>query len=269
MKYLSKLTLLLAFVAVVVSACKKDEELAQTFDNNVLLTANSGVLAYNDIANAGIQMTVNTFNEGGVDQITIMKSFNGAAAVQHAVVTSFPTTLTIPVADVVNGLGVVPDSLEVGDKVVFTFKVSMNGTEFVSPTKYTATVSCLSNLAGTYSRTTTYGFHDFLPNYSSNTDTVEVTSTASGVYTVSDFSGGLYGVGPYSTAYGTTAEIFTFSDICNTITWTGQSDPYGTMVPNTAAGSVNAYDPVAQTITISWFCNGYGENGVSVYTKIP
>lgn len=267
MKYLSKLTLLLAFVAVVISACKKDEELAQTFDNNVLLTANSGILAYNDIANAGIQMTVNTFNEGGVDQITVMKSFNGGTPVQQTVITSFPTTLTLPVADVVNGLGVVPDSLEIGDKVVFTFKVSMNGTEFVSPTKYTATVSCLSNLAGTYSRTTTYIQHDFLPNYPSNTDTVVVEAEGNGVYTVSDFSGGLYGVGPYSTAYGTTAEVFTFSDICNTITWTGQVDPWGPMVPTT--GGVNAYNPGTQTITISWYCTEYFESGVSVYTKIP
>lgn len=124
---------------------------------------------------------------------------------------------------------------------------------------------CQSDLAGTYNVTTTYGFHDFLPNYSTNTiEGVVIASEGGTTYSVSDFSGGLYSTGPYAAAYGTGSadNSLVFSDICGNITWSGQADPWGAINPV----GVNSVDSETGVITISWFCVGYGENGVSVYT---
>ncbi|OYX23020.1 MAG: hypothetical protein B7Z06_10785 [Flavobacteriales bacterium 32-35-8] len=127
---------------------------------------------------------------------------------------------------------------------------------------------CVSDLAGLYSVTTTYGYHDFLPDYSQNTMEVEVIELEPGVYQVSDMSGGLYSSGPYADNYGTDATSFTvtFNENCGVISWSGQSDPYGACVP--LEGGVNSVDSSTGVFTISWFCEAYGENGVSVYTPL-
>jgi hypothetical protein len=123
-------------------------------------------------------------------------------------------------------------------------------------------------LGGMYSVFTTYGFHDFLPTFSDNTATMEIVDNGDGTFFTQDFSGGLYNGGPYSSAYGTgaTSFDFTFSNACTAIVWTGQNDPWGTVDP--LPGGVNAYDIGTGVMTTSWFCNGYGENGVSVWTPL-
>lgn len=125
---------------------------------------------------------------------------------------------------------------------------------------------CPSNLAGTYSVTTTYITHDFLSNYPSNTMEMEITENSFGTYSVPDFSGGLYGTGPYSSSYGTSGLEVTFTDSCDKISWSDQSDPWGDLVPS--EGGVNEVDPETGIITISWTAEAYGEKGVSVYTPI-
>jgi hypothetical protein len=127
---------------------------------------------------------------------------------------------------------------------------------------------CVSDLAGMYSVTTTYGYHDFLPSYSSNTMDIEIVEIESGLYEVFDFSGGLYSSGPYSTAYGTGDSSFTvqFTENCGIISWSGQSDPWGAVVP--LSGGTNSVNSSTGVVTISWFAEGYGENGVSVYTPL-
>ena len=133
---------------------------------------------------------------------------------------------------------------------------------------YTLTVykECVSDLAGQYSVTTTYGYHDFLPDYASNTMDATITQVSTGVYSVADFSGGLYSVGPYADEYGTGAAdlTLTFTDTCGSISWTGQTDPYGPLLPN----GVNSVDPDTGVVTLSWIATEYGETGVSVYTPI-
>jgi hypothetical protein len=129
---------------------------------------------------------------------------------------------------------------------------------------------CVSDLAGNYSVTTTYGYHDFLPSYNTNTMEMEIVAIdqEAGLYQISDFSGGLYSVGPYSTNYSTGADSFTvqFTENCGNINWTGQSDGYGPCVP--LSGGVNSVEFASGKITISWFCEKWGESGVSVYTRI-
>lgn len=123
-------------------------------------------------------------------------------------------------------------------------------------------------VGGMYSVYTEYGYHDFLPDYANNTMEMEVVDLGSQNYFVQDFSGGLYSAGPYVAAYGTgaTSMDVTFQTVCNNITWTNQNDPWGTITPQD--GGVNEVDPTTGVLTISWLCNGYGENGVSVYTPL-
>lgn len=123
-------------------------------------------------------------------------------------------------------------------------------------------------LGGMYSVYTVYGFHDFLPSFADNTATMEIVDNGDGTFFTQDFSGGLYNGGPYTSAYGTgaTSFDFTFSNACTAIVWEGQSDPWGSVDP--LAGGVNEYDLGTGVMTTSWFCNGYGENGVSVWTPL-
>lgn len=133
-------------------------------------------------------------------------------------------------------------------------------------TKVTINYLCNSDLEGKYSVTTTYLYHDFLPDYATNTMDMTVTSEEYGVYTVPDISGGLYSSGPYSTGYGTSGVEFTFSDLCDNISWEGQHDPWGAITP--LAGGVNEVNPETGVFTISWHNEAYGEEGISVFTPI-
>lgn len=136
--------------------------------------------------------------------------------------------------------------------------------DFSSTYRVTIKTCDLLDLAGTYSVTTTYSTHDFLPDYSTNTGTYEIFANGDGTFYVNDFSGGLYSSGPYVGAYGTSEFVVTFYEICGEILWDGQSDYWGAVVAS--EGGVNSVDPDTGIITISWKCLGYGEEGVSVYT---
>ena len=126
-----------------------------------------------------------------------------------------------------------------------------------------------ANIGGMYSVTTTYGYHDFLPTFDSNTMDMEIVDNGDGTYFIQDFSGGLYDGGPYSGAYGTgptSFDVTVYVDLCNQVLWSDQNDPWGDVIP--LDGGVNEVDLDTGIVTISWFCEGYGENGVSVYTPL-
>ncbi|OIQ28711.1 MAG: hypothetical protein BM564_08025 [Bacteroidetes bacterium MedPE-SWsnd-G2] len=152
-----------------------------------------------------------------------------------------------------------------------TVNVGVDGDESFA-TSYRVSMSAPCQNAtiagGMYSVYTEYGFHDFLPDYSTATIDMEVVDNGDGTYFVTDLSGGLYSQGPYVAAYGTDDTAFdaVFFTVCDNITWENQNDPWGTAVPQ--ADGVNMVDTTNGTFTISWFCNGYGENGVSVYTPL-
>ena len=126
-------------------------------------------------------------------------------------------------------------------------------------------IDCIVNIAGMYSMTTTYGAHDFLPSYDSNTQEIEIIELGEGSYSIADFTGGLYSTGPYFDAYTTTATYAEITENCGLISWSGQSDPWGEMIPT--PGGANSVDSNG-VITINWTCTGYGEYGTSIYTPL-
>jgi len=178
-------------------------------------------------------------------------------------------SVTIPAGDYFGEIliqGIFEGTTSSGSNLI----INLVGDDVMTGSKYTLFIvqQCVSDLAGMYSVTTTYGYHDFLPDYATNTMEAEIVEIESGLYQVEDMSGGLYSTGPYSTNYGTDSTSFTvqFSENCGLISWEGQSDPWGPVVP--LEGGTNSVDLNTGVITISWFAEKYGENGVSVYTPL-
>ena len=224
-----------------------------------------------DTANANIGFTITPSNSGGAESSSgeVHVNFNGGDYRKIADMNSFPHTSAFSLQDVTNLLNIDINDLVLGDSFDFKYYFAINNGETMTSTESLAVpMSCQSNLSGTYSVTTTYGYHDFLPTYSTNTMNIEIVEVADGLYEVYDFSGGLYSSGPYSTEYGTDDSSFTvqFRDTCNNISWSGQSDPWGSCIPNVEGD--NYVDSNTGIITISWLCEGYGENGISIYTPL-
>jgi hypothetical protein len=158
---------------------------------------------------------------------------------------------------------------EDGTKLVLNLKSGSSSVDNMSATGTSITVNvyklCESNLAGDYTMTTTFGYHDFLPSFNPNTIDVEIVALTENTYEiVGDFTGGLWG-DLYASAYGTSALSVEISDICNNISWDQTaSDQFGGNI--TYGESASYYDPATGNIIISWTCTGYGETGVSTYT---
>jgi len=126
-------------------------------------------------------------------------------------------------------------------------------------------VSCISNLAGTYStissgQSTDPCCDDPVVDLVSE---IPLTEKSSGVYEITDFSAGVYQAW-YAAAYGATdvnkGEI---KDICNNISFQNTTGPYGSPISGTGT-----YDPEAQTITIDWLADTWGDVATTVMTKV-
>ncbi len=270
MKKILYITGFALIAGLLVTSCTKEEDenpfLNPDVKGAVVLVSNV-VNGFFDLANpdaSEIAFDVETKGET-VSSILIKKSVNGGGEVDHATI-SAPTTVNVSFNDALSGTGSTAGDLEVGDVITLNFYVTTPSGTFKGGS-LGVDLSCASALAGMYSVTTTYSQHDFLPDYSSNTMEMEIMDgSQAGLYIVNDMSGGLYSAGPYVDAYGTTDFVVEFKDVCNSISWEGQTDPWGPCVPTD--GGVNSVDPATGVITLSWTCTAYGESGVSVYTPL-
>lgn len=163
-------------------------------------------------------------------------------------------------------INILPDNINPGEVYTLDLALTSADVELANsdPIAFNFTVTCPSEIAGMYNVTTTYSYHDFLPDFNPNTTTAEIVEISPGLYEIFDFSGGLYSEGPYVDAYGTEHLTAQFTDVCGEISWEGQSDYWGAMIP--LPDGVNSVDSGTGVITISWLCEGYGESGVSIYT---
>jgi len=269
MKYLSALAILMLFV---LGACKKDKIVITDIDEYVTITNGTSPgfnIAYKPTAY--VDFVVDTKGEANITEIKLFKQFISAggvpsAKVLHKTLNAFPANINVTLAQALTGLGINLIDFNYGDQVVFTVVITADGKEYDSNLKFEGSTICPSDLGGSYKVVTTYIQHDFLPNYSTFTDTVTITALGSGKYSVVDLSGGLYSQGPYKGAYGTSGISATFQDLCNSITWSDAKDPWGQVVP--APGGINSIDGNTGIITISWQCLAYNERGVSVYTPL-
>jgi hypothetical protein len=205
----------------------------------------------------------------------IIDATSTATAEQYSIDAS---SLVIPAGEFTGNIAITGNFDAVPDGVTVTLVLVLDESTGINildgKSRHTVRIfrSCPTDLAGSYSVTTTYGYHDFLPDFDIYTMDTNITGNPNvpNVYKVADFSGGLYSVGPYAANYQTNAapaatRDLTFTVSCGNVSWVNESDPWGAIVPT--PDGVNTYDEATGVLTISWTCLGYGENGVSVYTK--
>jgi len=267
MKNILKFLPALLLLTFVFTACEEDEidNVPSTVIGSAVKVANAdGLFDLGNLANSSFQFDVSTIGED-VTAVDMYKSYNGGARVLHTTLNQLPANIVVTAAEAMDGLGITESDLAIGDAFTFSFDNVRTGSgAYPSGTTIDAPVSCISNLAGMYDVSTTYGYHDFLPDFETHTMVSEIVEVAAGTYSIADFSGGLYSVGPYVAAYGTAGIPAEFSDVCGQLSWIDQADDWGAMIP--AVGGVNSVDPTTGIITISWYCEAYGENGISIYT---
>lgn len=213
-------------------------------------------------AEVGLDMEV-IFMSGGkdVDSYQIVKTLNGGEEVVVATSEMLPISAAYETIDeYVDGLGVTPEDLRIGDVISFKTKIiKTDGAEFYSNDgTYNVTVSCSSNLAQEYSvalhyiRTSTgddtwYYFNDV------------ITATGVGEYRTTE-------VGPWIGGLGVGVPGYTLVDLCGSITIPEQNlvDYYSNIV--LGSGTVDGDTGV---ITIEYtICADDCRECYAVYTPI-
>lgn len=237
--------------AVLFASCSEDKKTFEelTPEGTVVFTQNvtPDFFDLGDIENSSVSFDLGTAGETA-STVIIYKSYNGGAPVEHARVTSIPSTITVTAAEAIDGLGITFDDLAVGDNIALSFEVEAGGTTYGSGKVQNIPVTCFSDLAGIHSYTTTStwcGSTDPL------TGTVEWTSPSTGIYEVSD-----WGYGSYQDCYGSEAAAWgslQLQDVCNVISQLGE-DNYG----DTWEFNITGID--GPTLSFSW-TNTYGESG--------
>lgn len=256
-------------LSIFMFSCEEDDDRHVYNEGNVTyLSETSGQLfVTSDNPSTSIEI-VSTTTSSSARTYSIVVDTENSTAVEGVEYTLPSTSVTIPAGEYFGSFdvnGIFDGASEAGTELV----LNITGDNVAGfDTSFTLGIFklCESDLGGTYSMTTTYGFHDFLPNFATNTMEMEVEALGNGSYFVQDFSGGLYNGGPYTDAYGTgpTSMDVEFQDICGNISWSGQVDPWGDILMN----GTNSVDPMTGVITINWLCTGYGENGESIYTPL-
>ncbi|MBO3116994.1 hypothetical protein J4050_09555 [Winogradskyella sp. DF17] len=214
-----------------------------------------------------LTLTYSVVGVDGIDAGTIVTDTEGSTTIVGDTNTGEIVLNLLPDAALVVAAN---DEVSLDIEIVSNDRSVLIGVDENTVTTHRLTLVCdlTLDIGGTYSVTTDYGFHDFLPDFSSYTYTTDIVDNGDGTFFVQDFSGGLYTEGPYVTAYGTGPTSFdvNFTNACRQIIYPDQGDPWGAVIP--LDGGVNEIDLSTGIITISWFCEGYGENGVSVYTPL-
>ena len=196
------------------------------------------------------------------------------AAVVVGNVTSFPATFSMTGAEAASALGFASaNDLEVGDAFNLTFPintadgrrltVALNSDLCNEPAQPSAggcrfdwTVSCPSDLAGTYSSLANAASTDNCSpdNPVSNlTTTITLTDRGGGQYDISDFSGNVYELF-YLDCYGVGTTVGSITDVCADISMFA-SDAWA--CANVGSGSVDINTGV---ITYTW-SNCWGDGG--------
>ncbi len=230
-----------------------------------------GVPSSTDFATATVSFAESELDLGvllmsGGNDITnyeIMKSLNGGAEVSVASTATLPISLVYStVDDYINGLGVSADDLRIGDVITFRTKMTKSDGSviFAGPNdgSYSITVSCSSNLAGTYDLTMVAS-NGWIINFPNE----EITEVSPGVYKTTSI---------YRWAVGSIApdQGFNFNDVCGELTVPDQGlaqGYYSNAVFNTEPGYVDgATGDLKIYYTVSF---GSGDvTCVGTYTKI-
>lgn len=201
---------------------------------------------------------------GGADiaNYEIVKSINGGTEASVATSSTLPISLVYTtVDDYIDGLGITADDLRIGD--VITFRTKMTKTDgsviFAGPTdgSYSITVSCSSDLAGTYDLTMVSS-NGYVINFPDEV----ITEVSPGYYKTTSI---------YAWAVGSIApdQGFNFSDVCGELNVPDQDlaqGYYSNDVFNTEAGYVDSVTGDLKIFYTVSFASG-DVTCVGTYTK--
>lgn len=149
--------------------------------------ADAEITFSDDYLNLVVTQTSGNFDVGNVNRIEIYKSLNGGEQVKVGETTALPYTLTYSTIDeFVEGLGVQPSDLRIGDVFAFIVKVVKNDgsvyTYSASMGRFSLTINCSYDLTGTYTMTN---------NVCDNPQTVTISQNSDGTWYASTADGGL------------------------------------------------------------------------------
>jgi len=197
-------------------------------------------------------------------------------------------TFTFTMNDALAAMGKTIDDVNGGDDLIFDGEIVMNDDRRFGPDNSGASVQggagfdgvfriikpllCPSNLGGTYTSTTTGTSTDgCCPDETTVESEVTLTETATGSYTINDWSADLYRVwyGPDGGDYGIDQAYIdagnmeaTLIDACEIISSSLTEEPFGESLEITGM----VVDPDAGIIEYSW-SNGWGDQGTVKLTR--
>ncbi len=270
---------------VSISSCT-DDDVWELDDKNITFSEfgvdfeqKGALVAVSDVVNGFYNILVDgpdalvgfTVDDFGAEAsaINVYKSLNGGAPVLHTTLTSFPSNVSINLAEAVSGLEEY-DNIKLLDEMTYTFDITTADGTFPSGASLNAVIGCPSSLEGDYTTTTTGTSTDGCCSSGPVTVESEVTLTAlgGGEYTISDFTANLYFVwyGPDGGDYGIDEAYIagggmnaTLVDVCDDIS-SEFTEPFAS--PATITGSV---DPDTGVITYTWK-NGFDDTATVVMT---
>lgn len=267
---MKNITYLLGLLLVlgVIASCTKDEDenpFASVEPRGAVVSTSNvqtGFFNLLDPSSSSISFDINTQGEA-VNSVVVMQSTKGSTPIEVATVSSFPATISVSFADVMAASGVALEDLAPGDQTVFTFaNVGTASGTYPSGASLSIPMACPSDLGGTYTSTATgTSTDDCCPDVTTVEGEVTLTDLGGGVYTISDWSGGLYF--EWYAVYGITGPSDTegtVQDVCNELSLTGPaSEPFGTAITSSMTLADDG------TITLTW-SNGYDDQGVTTLT---
>jgi hypothetical protein len=260
----------LLILSVVLTGCLDDNEFATSNISSAATIDVPGDAAYILGTTEVVELVIDAteFSDPSlIESVTVTKSFsiNGTVSdesISAGVISTFPTTLSFAITDLIAGTSRVESELAAGDVWSFTYKVALTDGRILSPQSITnVAFTCVSELDGEFDYVTT---SLLIGNGAASaecpgsvTGTVTWASVSPGKYSTTDLGFGQFGhCWGDSPANSASALI---SDICNVMTTEGV-DQYGDAYAYTIV-SVSGAD-----LTID-FINTYGDGGRTVLTR--
>lgn len=153
MKNKSLILITLMLLSVAFTGCEEDIDLPVE-DKGAVISLSNVVGFFDKTDDASVfSFDAGTLGEA-VTSFDILKSYNGGDAVLHSSGNT-PSSISITLAEALNGLGVAIDDLAIGDAITFSFdNLATPSGAYPSGVTVNAGVACASLLAGTYDYST-------------------------------------------------------------------------------------------------------------------
>lgn len=268
---------LLCFFAMTFQSCDETEE-PLPYENGVKPTfaAIDGVVGYLDfvaIDDAEVGFTLGQEGEVNASSVDVYAAYKPAPDSTETTiygdrglvrsVSDLPSDQIFTAEDLAQAVGLEVSDLDLGDAFRLSFQSSTSEGSFESNEFVYVDVSCPSDLGGLYNAVSNGQSTDGCcpdPAVDITAEGIELVDNGSGIYTINDFSGGLW-FHWYEVYGATSANEGEIKDVCGNITFQNTTELFGSNISGT--GTVDAETGV---ITIEWLADSWGDVGTTVLT---